>query len=250
MRRLLLALSIALYTATFGALAILGCLLIPNGNALIWFARPWARAILITCGVRVSLHGIDKIPRSRPVIYITNHQSHFDILALIRALPGQYRVIAKKELFAIPVFGWALALAGFIKIDRADREKAFRSLDLAARRISQGRSVVIFAEGTRSEDGLLLPFKKGGFVLAIKSACPIVPVSISGSRAILAKNSHDIRPGTIDVVIGDPIETGPYTIETKASLITAVRQAIEAGFTSRKALDAPARGRRDLARER
>ena len=237
MRRLLLGIVFVSATAFFATLAILGCLIVPNGNPLIWCARPWARVVLAACGVRVHVAGREKIPPGRPVIYVTNHQSHFDMLALIHALPGQYRAIAKKELFVIPLFGWALWLAGFIRIDRADREKAFRSLDVAAERIRRGRSVLVFAEGTRSPDGRLLPFKKGGFVLAIRGGCPVVPISISGSRAILAPHSLDVRRGTIDVVIGDPIETTGYSMETKEELIARVRAAVQEGFTRLKALD-------------
>ena len=237
MRRILIGAAFVSATAFFATLAIVGCLVIPNGNPLIWCARPWARAVLAVCGTKVRVAGRARVPDGRPVIYITNHQSHFDMLALIRALPGQYRAIAKKELFAIPLFGWAIWLAGFIRIDREDREKAFRSLDVAAERIRRGRSVLVFAEGTRSPDGRLLPFKKGGFVLAIQSGCPIVPISISGSRAILARNTLDVRRGTIDVVIGEPIEVTDYTMETRNELIARVRSAIEAGFTELKLLD-------------
>jgi len=237
MRRLFIGAVVAADTLLFGMLAILGCLLIPNGNALIWCARPWARVILSVSGARVRVAGAAGIPKDRAVLYVTNHQSLFDVLALVRALPGQYRIIAKKELFAIPVFGWALSLAGFIKIDRADREKAFRSLDIAASKIAGGMSVVVFAEGTRSPDGRLLPFKKGGFVLAIQSGCPIVPVSLSGSRAIMSRNSLDIRPGDIDVVIGRPIETGGWTMDRRDELIASVRRAVEAGFTDLKRRD-------------
>ena len=240
MRRFVYGIAIPLYTLLFGTLAILGCLIVPNGNALIWMARPWARAILWTCRTRVRVSGRGKLEGAGPVIYITNHQSHFDVLALIVALPGQYRIIAKKELFSIPVFGWALSLAGFIKIDRSDREKAIRSLDEAARKLDKGMAVVVFAEGTRSIDGSLLPFKKGGFVLAISSRCPIVPISISGSRAVLSRNSLDINGGTIDVVIGEPIPTDSYTLETKERLIAVTRRAVEAGFTDLRRLDQPA----------
>ena len=247
MRRALLATSIGLLTLLLGSLAIIGCLIIPNGNALIWCARPWARGILMVCGTRVRVRGAGAIPSDRAVIYATNHQSLFDVLALVRALPGQYRMIAKKELFAIPVFGWALWLAGFIKIDRSDRERAFQSLDLAAGKIRSGMSVVVFPEGTRSPDGSLQPFKKGGFVLAIQTGCPLVPVSISGSRAVMSKDSLEIRRGVIDVVIGEPIDASRYSFEQRDELIAETRHAIESGFSDLKALDAdvtqrPARG--------
>ena len=235
MKRIWHAFVIGATTFFFGTLAIIGCLIIPNGNPLIWCARPWAGTILAACGVRVRARGNSEPPG--PVIYMTNHQSHFDVLALIKVLPGQYRVIAKKELFSIPVFGWAIGLAGFIRIDRDNREAAFQSLDRAAGKIRSGLSVVIFAEGTRSADGRLLPFKKGGFMLALRSGVPVVPVSISGSRAVLARDSLDIRPGSIDVVIGAPVDTTAYALETRDELMAAVRRGVEAGFTDLRDLD-------------
>jgi len=235
MRRVLVLLVVGVSTLVFGLLAIVGCIIVPNGNPLLWCARPWASTILLASGVRVRTQGRERVPEG-PVLYVTNHQSHFDVLALVRSLPGQYRIVAKKELFAIPVFGWALALAGFIKIDRADREKAIRSLDKAARRMRLGHAVVMFAEGTRSHDGRLLPFKKGGFVIALAGACPIVPVTISGSRAVLAKGGREVRSGTIDVVIGSAIDTRAFE-GRRDDLIATTRDAVQAGFTARHAAD-------------
>lgn len=237
MRRILLFSAISLYTLIFGLIAIVLMIPIPNGNPLIWCARPWAAMILLTCGVRVRVTENGHRDLGQPAIYITNHQSLFDVLALIRALPGQYRIIAKKELFGIPVFGWALSMAGFIKLDRADRDQARASLGVAAARVRAGRSLVVFAEGTRSPDGRLLPFKKGGFVLAIESGTPVVPISISGSRAVLGKETLDIKRGTIDVVIGAPIATMALTYDDRNALIAKTRLAIENGFTPLHARD-------------
>lgn len=235
MRRLFIGLVVGGSTFIFGTLAILGCLVVPNGNPLLWCARPWASTILMASGVRVRARGRERVPKG-PVLYVTNHQSHYDVLALVKALPGQYRIVAKKELFSIPVFGWALSLAGFIKIDRADRDKAIRSLDRAAGRMRRGHSMVVFIEGTRSEDGRLLPFKKGGFVLALSSGFPIVPVTISGSRAVLSKRGRDVHPGLIDVVIGEPLDTVPFQ-GRRDELIALTRAAVEAGFTARHDAD-------------
>jgi 1-acyl-sn-glycerol-3-phosphate acyltransferase len=242
MRRIFLAFVVGVSTFVFGTLAIVGCLLVPNGNPLLWCARPWAATILLASGVRVIARGRESVP-GHPVLYVTNHQSHFDVLALVKALPGQYRIVAKKELFSIPVFGWALWLAGFIRIDRADRDQAIRSLDRAAGRMRRGHSVVMFAEGTRSPDGRLLPFKKGGFVLALSNGFPIVPVTISGSRAVLPKGRRDVRPGVIEVVIGHPVDSSVYA-GRRDDLIAATRAAVEAGFTARHAgdLDPESRG--------
>ncbi|MBI4161154.1 MAG: 1-acyl-sn-glycerol-3-phosphate acyltransferase, partial [Acidobacteria bacterium] len=124
--------------------------------------------------------------------------------------------------------GWALWLAGFVGINRSDRRQAFRRLDRTAERVRRGASVIVFAEGTRSRDGRLLPFKKGPFVLAIRSGVPILPVAVRGGRAVLRKGSLRIRPGVMEVVFGDPIPTAGYSYEQRDLLIDRVRRAIEA----------------------
>ena len=228
MRRALLAVTVFFSTLVFGTLAILFCLLVPTGNPLLWFARPWARSILAVAGVSVRARGGERLATLGPVLLLTNHQSLFDVLALIVALPGQYRMIAKRELFAIPVFGWAISAAGFIAINRSDREQAFKGLDRAAEAMRRGRSIVIFVEGTRSRDGSLLPFKKGAFILALRSGRPIVPVTISGSRAVLARESLAVRPGPVDVVVGEPITTAGLEIPDRDVLMAVTRRAVEA----------------------
>lgn len=223
------AAAIALYTFVFGTLAIIVMILIPTGAPLLWFARPWARCITLTCGTRVRVTGAQDVPRGRACVFLSNHQSHFDILALVLALPGQYRVLAKRELFFIPVFGWAIWLAGCVPVDRSRRESAIRSIDRAAEKVRAGRSILIFGEGTRSEDGSLRPLKKGAFFLAVKGGAPIVPVTISGSRAVLPKGGRDIRPGVIDVVISPPVETSRHAPERMDDLMAEVRRALLAG---------------------
>jgi len=224
------AVVIAASTAFFGVLAIVALLVIPNGDPLLWLARPWARTITSACGVSVRATGRDNVRRAGPCVILCNHASHFDILALILALPGQYRVLAKRELFFIPVFGWAIWLAGCIPVDRARRDRARRSIDRAAERVRRGKSVLIFGEGTRSEDGALQPLKKGGFHLALSSGVAIVPVSIRGSRAVLPKGSLRIRPGLIDVVAGSPIPTRDRSVEELDDLVREVRAALAAGL--------------------
>lgn len=239
MRRILFAVTVVASTFLFGMLAILFTVIVPNGDPLVWFARPWAWSILAVSGVKVRARGLESLREIGPVLYVTNHQSHFDVLALLRVLPGQYRMIAKKELFRIPVFGWAIGAAGFISIDRANREQAIRGLDRAAQTLARGRSIVIFAEGTRSRDGSLLPFKKGGFVLAMRSGRPIVPVTISGSRAVLARDSLAVQPGPVDVVFGAPI---PTKDAERDALMDATRRAVEAGYTDLRERDLAAPG--------
>jgi len=224
---------IAIVTAILGTLGILSCLVIPSGDGVIVLARLWARLLLGLCRVRVVVQGAEKIRPPCPYVFLSNHQSQFDIPAAVLAIPVQFRILAKKELFHIPIFGWVLRLSGFVGIERSNREKAIRSLDEAARRIRRGRSLLIYAEGTRSPDGSLLPFKKGGFILAIQAGVPVIPLTILGSRKVLPKGSLRIHPGTIRVVVGDPIDPRQYRVEEKEALMKRVRavmaEALEAG---------------------
>ena len=222
--------SIALYTLVLGTIAIILCLLVPGGYALTPVARLWSRLVLLTCGVRWKAVYDPALDPSGPCVYVANHQSQLDIPALALAMPVDFRVVAKRELLWIPIFGWALWLAGFVFVDRGDRERAIRSLDRAARRVQRGTSIVVFAEGTRSPDGRLLPFKKGGFVMALQAGVPIVPVSIRGGHQVLPKGSLRPRRGTIEVAFGAPVDTSAYSFETRDALIEAVRGRLAAGL--------------------
>jgi 1-acyl-sn-glycerol-3-phosphate acyltransferase len=165
---------------------------------------------------------------------MANHQSNFDIPVLLGHLAVQFRWLAKVELFKIPIFGRAMRKVGYISIDRYDRESAFKSLDVAANKIKSGVSVLIFPEGTRSRDGKIRPFKKGGFVMAIDSGVPIVPVVITGTRAIMPKGKFRIYPGQVSMVIHKPIDTSTYTRETKEALMESVRRVICDNFETSK----------------
>jgi 1-acyl-sn-glycerol-3-phosphate acyltransferase len=195
-------------------------------------ARLWGNTNLWAAGVNVTVTGLERIERDRTYVYAANHQSWFDIFAILGKLPVQFRWLAKEELFKVFVLGPAMSAAGYIPINRGDRRSAFESMNQAAMKVQQGTSIVIFPEGTRSPDGLLQPFKKGGFVLAIKSRQPIVPVSISGSYPIFPKGGGwKIKPGTIRISIGDPIETAGCTIKDRDDLAAEVREAIRKYLT-------------------
>lgn len=230
LRLLFHAATITLYTVVLGTAATLGVLLLPGIASLQWFARPWARLIAMTCRTRIRAEGLERIPRERPCILMSNHASHFDLVALLMTLPGRYTILAKRELFYIPIFGWSLWASGMIPVDRAHRDRAIRSIQRGAERVRNGTTLLVFAEGTRSPDGSLQPFKKGGFHLAIQSGAPIVPISISGSRKILPRGSLRIRPGSIRVRIGEPIESGEPGPEGLRELIRRTREGIEAGL--------------------
>jgi 1-acyl-sn-glycerol-3-phosphate acyltransferase len=222
---------IVLVTCVLGTAAMVTMLLSPEGRIFFKIARLWSRLILGFCGVRLTHRGRENVDWSRTVVVMSTHQSHFDILALYLALPIGVRMIAKRELAFIPIFGWALYCAGFVFIDRKKRDSAFASVDRAAEHVARKRrSVVVFPEGTRNpepEKGLL-PFKKGGFHLAMKAAAPIVPVAVLGSNRVLPKNSLVTSSGHIEVRIGPPIDPGPYARnEDRDGLMEAVRAAIE-----------------------
>ena len=195
-------------------------------------ARIWSRILLAISKTKVQVIGRENIAPGRPQVLMANHQSDFDILIALAFVPGQFRWIAKKELFAVPVFGQAMRSAGYIEIDRQNHEKALRSLDLAALRIREGKSVMTFPEGTRSRDGEIKTFKQGTFYLAIQAGAPIVPISIVGSGKIMPKRSLKIKSGKIKLVIDKPIPAVGYTLESRHELIQRVRQVIISNYNA------------------
>ena len=190
--------------------------------------RIWVRLILWTGGVRVTVEGLEHISADEDYVFVANHQSHFDIPACIAAIPARLRMMAKKELFRIPLFGWSMRIVGHIVIDREDRDRALKSVDQAVERLKhENITPVVYPEGTRSPDGRIGQFKKGAFVLAIKSRRPVVPVTIIGSREVLPKNSIEIHSGTIRVYIGKPVPTDSMKIADREKLAHTVRSVIE-----------------------
>jgi 1-acyl-sn-glycerol-3-phosphate acyltransferase len=201
--------------------------IIPNSeNRIHKIANLWAKILLLISNTKVEIIGAENILQGKPQIFMANHQSDFDILIVLGHVPGQFRWIAKKELFNIPIFGAAMKTAGYIEIDRNNHEKAMQSMDEAALRIREGKSVMTFPEGTRSRDGEIKTFKQGTFHLAIKSGVPIIPISIIGSGRIMPKRSLKVTPGKVKLVIGKPIEVQNYGTENRHELINNVRNII------------------------
>lgn len=180
--------------------------------------RMWGKIILTISGVRVTVEGLENIEPDRPYIFAANHQSQFDIFAMQGCFRVDFRWLAKKELFRIPLFGKAMRLAGYVAVDRSHGREALKSLKEAAERIAAGTSVVLFPEGTRSRDGRLQPFKTGGMVLAIKSGVPLVPVGISGTFQVLPKGRLLAQPGRVVIRVGRPLETKALTAGQKQEL--------------------------------
>jgi 1-acyl-sn-glycerol-3-phosphate acyltransferase len=229
---LLVILAVA-YTGFISACCVIFPLLSPGENKIHKMANLWARTLLRLASIRVNVIGRENVLRDQPQIFMANHQSDVDILIVLAHIPGQFRWIAKKELFKIPVFGKAMKNAGYIEIDRQNHEKALKSLDEAASKIREGKSVVTFPEGTRSKDGTIRPFKQGMFHLAIRAGVPIVPISIIGASEIMPKRTLMIKPGRVTMIINKPVDVSPYTVETRGELIEKVRGIIVGNFESR-----------------
>jgi 1-acyl-sn-glycerol-3-phosphate acyltransferase len=195
-------------------------------------SRRWCRLVLRVAGVQAEVEGTERVDWKRPSVVVANHQSWFDVFALVAVLPGRVRFVAKEELGRIPIFGRAWRACGHISINREDRRSAIESLDRAAEWVrKESLTMTLFPEGTRSPDGRLQEFKKGAFVLAMKTGLPIVPVGIVGSREVMPKGSFRVRPGRIRVRVGDPIvPSGPWQEgrdELRAQSRAAVAQLID-----------------------
>ena len=200
-----------------------------------WMASIWGNTNLWAAGVKVNIRGVENMGDHGPYIIVSNHQGWFDIFTALAKMPIRFSWLAKEELFKIPILGHAMHKAGYISIDRKDHRKALASMNKAAEAIRQGTSVFIFPEGTRSADGVIKDFKKGVFVLAVKSQQPIVPVSISGSYRILPKDSWMIYPGEIRFSIGNPIPTAGIGNTGRDRLMEQVREAICSNLTFEEA---------------
>jgi 1-acyl-sn-glycerol-3-phosphate acyltransferase len=223
-----------LVTAVVATTVIICSFFSRTGNGPHLLARFWANSILWVSRVKVTVKGAEKLDPGRSYIYMANHQSNADIPLLLGRLPVQFRWLAKAELFRIPVFGRAMRGVGYISIDRSNRKSAFESLERAARTIRDGTSVLIFPEGTRSRDGHILPFKKGGFVLSVDSGVPIVPIIIRGTRDIIPKGHFMIRPAPVSMEILDPVETAGYTRKTKDALLERIRTILIDNFETER----------------
>jgi 1-acyl-sn-glycerol-3-phosphate acyltransferase len=186
--------------------------------------------ILALGGVSLRVSGVNHIDPRRQYVFMVNHQSNLDIPVLLQSLPGfQLRWLAKRELLWVPFLGWAVWAARHIAVDRGDRNDALRSLKKAKERMAAGISIVIFPEGTRSSHGELLPFKRGGLLLAAKTQTPIVPVTINGSWKILAKGDWRFRRGEIEITVGMPVSVEGYPGNLRA-LATRMRDLIAANL--------------------
>jgi 1-acyl-sn-glycerol-3-phosphate acyltransferase len=196
--------AISIYTIVLGTLSILSTFVDRKGHAAHWCARAWSWLILATTGVAVAVKGVERLKPGATYMFVSNHQSHYDTPVVFSSLPYQLRIIAKESLARFPVIGWHLKRSGHLFVDRQqpDREgilRRWRGL------VSEGTSLIIYAEGTCSPDGLVQRFKAGSFLLALEAGLTIVPLSISGSRAVMRKGQLTASPGHVTLHVHEPV---------------------------------------------
>ena len=223
--------AIAAYVLVVGPPAILLALLLGRSGILFKLGLIGVHLGLFLSGLERRFLGREHIQRTRAAVYAVNHTSNVEppiVFDALHELFPRLRVLYKAELRKLPVLVRAFDLAGFVPLERGNREQSRPAIDRAAEALREGNSFLIFPEGTRSRTGELLPFKKGGFILAIKAGAPIVPVAISGARDAMRKGSFVIQPVTVTVRIGQPVETAGLTIDDRDRVIQQVRGQIEA----------------------
>ena len=212
-----------LATLVLGLVATVVGWLPPRGKWMFLCGRVWSRLVVGTAGIRLRSHFTETLSPARGYVFMANHQSMMDIPVLLASLPGETRMLAKKSLFYIPIFGWSLKSGGFIPVDRKHRSTARETFAAAIRCLAEGRSILLFPEETRSRDGELLPFKGGGFLMALKTGYPIVPVGIRGTLEARPRGSWVNRPQRVDVCYGRPIDVKAYGVRKRAQLMADVR---------------------------
>jgi 1-acyl-sn-glycerol-3-phosphate acyltransferase len=227
LRSILTYVLVSLYVLIVGPIGMGAALLLRSKGLLYQLGHAGVALALGCAGIRYRVIGREHIPRESAVVFCSNHQSNVDPPVLFQALHRQLHVLYKAELSRLPVLGPVMQLGGFIPVPRENRDEAFRAIERAAASIRAGNSFLIFPEGTRSPTDQLLPFKKGGFVMALHAQAPIVPVAVRGGRAAMRKGSWIVRPVNVRVRVGEPIDTTGMGDDDRDRLIAIVRARIE-----------------------
>jgi len=234
--------AISLYTIVLGVVSIASSLVDRHGSVAHRCARAWSWLILKTTGVTVSVEGLERITSGRTYVFVSNHQSIYDFPVILASLPYQLRIIAKASLSRFPVLGWHLRRGGHLLVDRRHPDlggilRRWRAL------VSEGVSLIIFAEGTRSWDGHTARFKAGSFLLAIQAGLPIVPVAVIGTRRVMPKGRLRTEPAEVLLIVHDPIQpavVGEGTARDAKALADRVRSIVASAVESRQFTPAPA----------
>ena len=232
MRRVISVISLVGSTLVLSSIALTASLFVSRKMEIVHrFARLWAAIHLKVSGIELSLQGMERLPEP-PFIMMCNHQSALDIYSLLAGLPVSFKWLAKRELFSIPFVGWTMKRAGYVSIDRENPREALKAIEEAGQRIREGMVMVIFPEGTRSEDGKLLPFKQGVFNLALRARVPIVPVGICETNRLQPKGcAIPKQKGIVYIHVGEPVAVEGKGSAQKARIMHEVRDRIE-GLTA------------------
>lgn len=221
-------LTLIVATVVCGGIAMVLGWLPPRGNWTYRLARIWSRWMMLGAWSKVTSEFEQPLDPQQGYVFLANHQSLYDIPAVVSGIPGQARFLAKKSLFRVPFFGWALAAGGFVPVDRNDRKASQETFRVAVDRLEAGHSIILFPEETRSRDGELLPLKRGGVLMALKTGFPIVPVGIDGTLNIRHRDSLlVVRPGRVRVRYGKPIDVSGLEVRQSRDLQETVRAEIE-----------------------
>ncbi len=200
-----------------------------NPDAMYWLSMRAMGIAMRIAGVRVQVEGVGNIPPG-VCVFVSNHASNLDPMVYFPAIPRRISVLIKKELLRIPILAAGMRAAKFVPVDRGDREAAAASVDQAVQYMHDGLSFAVFAEGTRSSDGRMRPFKKGAVLMAIQAGVPIVPVSIAGTQHLMRKGSRKINPGEVTVRFGEPVEASRFPLEQRNDLLAILEAAVAAGL--------------------
>ena len=222
---------VALYVLLVGSPFVLMAIVLGKPAILYRIGHAGVRLGLLTSGITITVEGASNIQRTRAAVYAVNHASNVEppiVFDVLHELFPRLRILYKAELRKLPVLGRAFELAGFVPLERGNREQSLPAIDRAAEALGEGYSFLIFPEGTRSRTGNLLPFKKGGFILAIKGQAPVVPIAITGAREAMRKGSPIIHPVKVRVRIGEPVETAGMTLDDRDDLATLLHQRVQA----------------------
>jgi 1-acyl-sn-glycerol-3-phosphate acyltransferase len=214
------------YTAVCGTVSLSASLFDSQGRWQHACARVWSWLILKTSGIRVRVEGLEYVHPDEAAIYCVNHQSAMDIPVLYANLPVQFRFVAKRSLFNLPFMGWHMRRSGHIPVDRDRPREAMKSMKKVAQEIREGKSVLLFPEGHRSRNGQLLPFKAGGFYIAILARVPIVPVTVNGTPYVLKPDTYHVRAGQTEIIVHPAISTQGLTLHDVDTLSQKVKDAI------------------------
>jgi 1-acyl-sn-glycerol-3-phosphate acyltransferase len=216
---------LTLYILVMGPLFILHCLVTGSPELMFKVAVAGARFAMVICGIKVQAKGQEHIPQG-VCIFVANHTSNADPPAVVGSIPRRVALLGKKEVFRVPILGTVLKMAGFVPVDRGNREAAMASVDQALEHLHHGVSYLIFPEGTRSPDGRLRPFKKGSFVMAIRAQVPIVPVSVIGAHKVMLKGELGVHPGSVTVRFHPPVAVAGCTMEHRDTLAAQVQAIV------------------------